>query len=1178
MKKYLISDIPSHAPQTRGSAPKVRNLYRSVAALALLCTSMLAWGQLPKISKTGGQSSPPSPAATGPEHTQGVANLGDTVPTRSATPKEVKNGTASLIGRYKPDDKLRVVLGLTPPNMAAEQRFLQQLQDKKSPNFHKYLTSKQWNDRFAPTVEQEQAVVDWATSSGLTITQRYPNRLLVDVEGTSATIEKAFGVEMNSYQVGANVEFSNDRDPVIPANLAAILGSVGGLNSIQRAHSAHEGNLREKSVDYSPGPVSALGAAQHRDGNKAAYDAAVKASAKKAKSSGIDKDGLTPITSGYIDPTDIYSSYGYDYAALQAQGHCCNPLHNAGGSPPTTSIAIATAGEFADTDVQGFQARYSYLAYSYDRVWIDGTPSCCNDETTLDLEWSIATANSFGSYQDTAHVRVYAGANSLLSTFTDIFNQMLTDGNARVMTTSWGCGEIDCASSSTMDTDHAIFDSMIGQGWTLMAASDDQGAAADCGNANRVSYPASDPDVIAVGGTSLAFNSDGTFNSETGWQGGTYAGACSSNNGGSGGGCSVKFAAPSWQTNPFCGSTGRSVPDISLNAGYGQNTFYNGGWSGFGGTSIASPMVAGFIAQANSYLTSLGSSFTTIGQGNPKIYYFAHNPTYAAHYPFYDMTSGCNDNDITSKYGLTYFCAVTGYDRVTGWGSFNALQFSWAMNAWFLGDFAAPTVNFSGPSHTQGADNWYNTDQTVSWTITDTGSGLAPTGVAGFSQAWDTSFSDPTSEATHGTGNSFYNGPQFPNATSGYLQLSWAGQGCHYATVDAWDNSGYTSGNQYYYYLCYDTVAPVSTISLSGTVQGTVYSSAVKATISATDATSGISATYYQLDGGAVTAYSAPFMVSATGQHTLAYYSKDVAGNTESTKSTSFWVKSPTVTVVTSSVHPSKFHQSVTFKATVTPSFGASPLGTVTFKDNGVVVGTAPVNAGVASYTTTALIVGSHTIVGIYGTSGKDIASVSAAITQVVSKAATTTTVTSSVNPSSWHQSVTLTATIHGAFGGAPTGTVTFKNGTSVLGTGILNVNGVATFTTSAFSVAVHSIAVSYPGDSNFVASTSSPLAQTVNTAATTTTIVSSLNPSNHGQVVTFTATITPAFGGVATGGTVNFKDGATSIGTGTVTAGNKATFKTSTLTVGTHAISAVFQATTNLKSSFSTAVKQVVK
>jgi Bacterial Ig-like domain (group 3) len=242
-----------------------------------------------------------------------------------------------------------------------------------------------------------------------------------------------------------------------------------------------------------------------------------------------------------------------------------------------------------------------------------------------------------------------------------------------------------------------------------------------------------------------------------------------------------------------------------------------------------------------------------------------------------------------------------------------------------------------------------------------------------------------------------------------------------------------------------------------------------------------------------------------------------------------------------------------------------------------VVVATVPLSGGVATYTTNTLTVGSHTIIGVYGTSGKDIASVSSPITQTVNKAATTTTVTSSVNPSSWHQAVTFTATVHGAFGGAPSGTVTFKNGAAVLGTGVLNGSGVATFTTTALSVAVHSIAISYPGDTDFTASTSSPLAQTVAKAATTTTLVSSLNPSNHGQAVTFTATITPAFGGAVTG-TVNFKDGSTIIGTGTVNAARKATFTTSTLTVGTHSITAVYPASTNLKSSFSTAVHQVVK
>ncbi len=1127
------------------------------------------------------QASPKAPSVTATDHAPAVVNLRDTPLARAITPQEVTNGTATLVGHYNPDAKLRLVLGLNPPKMEEEERFLRQLQDRTSPNFHKYLTAKQWNARFGPTVEQEQAVVDWATSNGLTVTQRYPNRLVVDVEGTSATIEKAFGVQINSYQIGANAEFSNDREPIIPANLAGILGSVGGLNSIQRFHAPHEGTIREKSLDYSAGPVSALGAAQHGDGNKAAYEAAVKAAAKKAKSSSGKGDLPKPLTNGYLDPTDIYSSYGYDFNALQAQGHCCNPLGNSSGSPNTTSIAIATSGEFADSDWTGFHNQYPYLAWSYDRVWVDGTPSCCNDETTLDMEWAIATANSFGSYLDTAHVRAYIGANNLLSTFTDVYNQMLTDGNARVFSTSWGCAEITCASGTTMNTDHAIFNSMLGQGWTIMALSHDYGATGGCDDALRVTYPASDPDAVAVGGTSLALFGDGTFDSETAWEGGTWSGACSHNSGGSGGGCSAYWSAPSYQNPAYCGTGSRSVPDISLNAGYGQNYFFNGSLGGVGGTSISTPQVAGFMAQADAYLLAIGQHGAPMGWVNYQLYYLGENPGYAAHYPYYDITTGCNNNDVTALYGLGYYCAGTGYDAITGWGSFNALQLSRAISTYDLGDFGAPIVTFSGPAGVNSStDTWFNTDQTVSWTVTDTANSCCTaTGVSGFSQAWDNFFTDPTSEPNQGTGNSFYSGPQFPNATSGYLQLSWAGQGCHYATVDAWDNTGITSGNQYFYWICYDTVAPTSTASLSGTVDGSVYSSPVQVTINSSDPSpgSGISATYYQLDGGAVQTYGGVFTISATGNHTLSYYSRDVAGNYSTTKSVNFWIKSPTTTVVTSSVHPSVFHQPVTFKATVTPAFGATPLGSVAFKNNGVVVATVPLSGGVAIYTTSALSVGSHSIIGVYGTSGKDIASVSAAITQVVNKAATTATVTSSANPSSWHQGVTFTATVHGAFGGVPTGTVTFKNGTAVLGTGALSGSGVATFTSTALSVAVHSITISYPGDTDFNASTSSPLAQTVNKAATTTTLVSSLNPSTHGTAVTFTATVTPAFGGAVTG-SVNFKDGSTIIGTGTVNAARKATFTTSTLAVGTHSITAVYPGSTNLKSSFSAAVHQVVK
>src|SRR5271166_4018837 len=112
------------------------------------------------------------------------------------TPPAVQNGTAKLLGHYDPTQRLRVVFGLRPPHLEAEEQLLRELQDKNSPQFHKYLSQEEWNARFAPSRADEQAVVDWAKSQGLTVTQRYPNRLLVDVEAPVASIEKALNVSI----------------------------------------------------------------------------------------------------------------------------------------------------------------------------------------------------------------------------------------------------------------------------------------------------------------------------------------------------------------------------------------------------------------------------------------------------------------------------------------------------------------------------------------------------------------------------------------------------------------------------------------------------------------------------------------------------------------------------------------------------------------------------------------------------------------------------------------------------------------------------------------------------------------------------------------------------------------------------------------------------------------------
>jgi hypothetical protein len=285
-------------------------------------------------------------------------------------------------------------------------------------------------------------------------------------------------------------------------------------------------------------------------------------------------------------------------------------------------------------------------------------------------------------------------------------------------------------------------------------------------------------------------------------------------------------------------------------------------------------------------------------------------------------------------------------------------------------------------------------------------------------------------------------------------------------------------------------------------------------------------------------------------------------------------------TALTSSANPSVFGQTVTFTATVTALSGTStPTGTVTFLDGTTALGTANLNSGVAKLNYSALGLGGHSITAVYGGNTSFAGSTSAALAQTVNQSGSTTTVKSSANASVFGQSVTFTATVKASSPGkgTPTGTVTFFDGTTMLGTGTLSA-GQATFMTSTLSVGSHPITVSYGGDADFTASTSSTLPQSVNRASTTTAVTSSLNPSTFGASVTFTATVTVVApgGGIPTG-TVTFKDGSKTLGTGTLNAAGQATFTTSTLAVGNHSITAVYATSTNYKTSTSAALTQTV-
>ena len=238
------------------------------------------------------------------------------------------------------------------------------------------------------------------------------------------------------------------------------MSSVDGLNNVNRMVSASGMTDTTKMPRYSAGPASKLHATVHANGSRAALKAAMKQSAKK-----LAQPNAAP---GNYDPTDIYSSQAYDEDALHNQSNCCNPFHAGTSSPAQSSIAIATAGShFLSTDMAGWHSAYPYIAYSINEYFIDGTPTSPDYEGTMDTEWTTSLANSFGSFQDTAHIYLYSGVNAAFSTFDDIYNSILTNNTAKIVSSSWGCAENFCTPDATMNTDHAIFNSMIAQGFTL---------------------------------------------------------------------------------------------------------------------------------------------------------------------------------------------------------------------------------------------------------------------------------------------------------------------------------------------------------------------------------------------------------------------------------------------------------------------------------------------------------------------------------------------------------------------------------------------------------------------------------------------------------------------------------------------------------------------------------------
>jgi len=335
---------------------------------------------------------------------------------------------------------------------------------------------------------------------------------------------------------------------------------------------------------------------------------------------------------------------GISQAAIKT-GYGFDPIYAAGINGTGVDIAIATYDGFTVKNVQSFysQSNLSPLPTA-DEVTYNGTPNYDPNsamETELDAEFS-------GMIAPGASVHVFASATNDDAGEVQMFTAILDDNRAKVANYSWGSCEPQVTQQHAQDMDK-IFARAVAQGVNITVASGDSGSDSCQDGTNKADWPSAHPNVVSVGGTT--FLQSGGKLAEQGWNEG-------------GGGISALWSSPTYQNGlaaPY--NAMRSYPDVSFNAdpNTGQ-AIYSGQpnrpqWLVIGGTSMAAPQWAGFLALVGSARKAAGKA--DLGFMNPAIYGM-DAATRAA--TFHDVTKGNN--------GL--YSAGPGWDAVTGWGSMQA--------------------------------------------------------------------------------------------------------------------------------------------------------------------------------------------------------------------------------------------------------------------------------------------------------------------------------------------------------------------------------------------------------------------------------------------------------------------------------------------------------------------------
>ncbi|MFF7632430.1 protease pro-enzyme activation domain-containing protein [Kitasatospora sp. NPDC008050] len=313
----------------------------------------------------------------------------------------------------------------------------------------------------------------------------------------------------------------------------------------------------------------------------------------------------------------------------------------AGYNGKGVTVGLLEFSAFSQSDVSAYDKAFSIKPSAPTVVNAGGGTTDTSGQDEVDLDIEVVQALAPG-----ATIKVYEAPNSDAGE-TAIYSKLVSD-NVPVISISWGTYEAGETASNRVAVD-ADLKEAAAQGQSVYAASGDSGSD-DAGNGGTsVDFPAADPWVTGAGGTTLAQGTGGAWKSEKAWSG-------------SGGGVSSYFNTPSYQSKVNTG-TYRSVPDVASDAdpSSGWAVYTGGSWAEYGGTSASAPNWAAFTAVYNSEAKAKGKP--SFGFANSRIYTLAASSSYKS--AFHDVTSGSNGA----------YSAGTGYDKVTGWGSYNGANF-----------------------------------------------------------------------------------------------------------------------------------------------------------------------------------------------------------------------------------------------------------------------------------------------------------------------------------------------------------------------------------------------------------------------------------------------------------------------------------------------------------------------